>query len=92
MRCSCDYTHSNKKYITKILKAEANIADCLSKFLCEFLYNIRDEYPKDKATNLIKELLNAYACKEKAMAELIKALNLDDDDKNCCHLRCMRKL
>lgn len=83
--CQCD---RYERYITDILKAESEIAQSLSDFLKIFFCEIKYVEPIEKRVKLIDELLCAYTCKEKAMAELVAALKLNknccDCDPNCC--------
>jgi|GEM_PF-1950227 len=60
--------------VESILKSEAEIAQCLSCLFCNISDELKDVYPIEKRIILAKQLVNAYACKEKAMADLIKSL------------------
>lgn len=75
-----DYPFESKEFeikesIESILNSEAHIAECLSYLFCNISSELKDVYPIEKRVLLTKQLVNAYACKEKAMADLIKSLS-----------------
>ena len=70
-KCQCTY----KDYALGIMKAESEIANTLSWFLEETLCDLKDLEPIDKRVNVAEKLISAISCKEKAMAELVTALN-----------------
>lgn len=75
-----DYPFESKEFeikesIESILKSEAQIAECLSCLFCNISSELKDVYPIEERVLLAKQLVNAYACKEKAMADLIKSLS-----------------
>ncbi|CCJ33232.1 hypothetical protein [Caloramator australicus] len=61
--------------VESILNSEAEIAECLSCLFCNISDELKNVYPIEKRVLLTKQLVNAYACKEKAMADLIKSLS-----------------
>lgn len=75
-----DYPFESKeckinKSVENILNSEAEIAECLSCLFCNISDELKDVYPIEKRVLLTKQLVNAYACKEKAMADLLKSLS-----------------
>lgn len=66
-----------EKYRKDILRAEAKIAECLQELFCEgFVEDLKKVEPIEKRAILTHKVVCAYACKEKAMADLIRALKL----------------
>ncbi|SEF41806.1 hypothetical protein SAMN05660865_00213 [Caloramator fervidus] len=58
-----------------ILEAEKDMAKCLSELFCNLSKEIKNVYPIELRITLAKKLIDSYACKEKAMADLINAIN-----------------
>ena len=74
--CKCCQYFGDDLHTQKILKAESEIAHSLSEFLKYFICELERIQPIEKRVCLMKELLCAYSCKEKAMSELVDSLNI----------------
>ncbi len=75
----CKKKHSNdKKYLEDMIKSESEILKCMQHFLCDFLKDLEKIEPPEKRGKIAKEVICAYACKEKSIAELIKAITIKE--------------
>lgn len=73
--------------IRDIVEAEADIAECLADFLCDFLEDVADVDDLEERAELVNRILCSFSCKEKAMGELIDAVanlvNADNGNSDC---------
>ncbi|WP_461207057.1 hypothetical protein [Clostridium sp. DL1XJH146] len=90
MRCECNREKcSDKKYLNDILKSESEILKCLQVFLCHFLKDLEEIESPEKRGQIAKNIICAYECKEKSIAEVIKAISIKQKvdnyqkDKGC---------
>ncbi|OFI06057.1 hypothetical protein CLOACE_13120 [Clostridium acetireducens DSM 10703] len=83
-----------EKYTTDILKSESEMAKCLSElFCCDLVHDIKKIDCVEKKAEIIKKILCAYSCKEKAMACLINSLSsitpthtkVNEISQHCCN-------
>jgi len=73
---SCEQINCDiKESIKNILNSEADTAKCLSSLFLNIADELKNTYPIEKRVVLTKQVVNAYACKEKAMSDLINSLN-----------------
>ncbi|KRQ87597.1 hypothetical protein ABG79_00398 [Caloramator mitchellensis] len=63
------------KSIESIINSEAKIAECLSCLFCNIADELKYTNPIEKRVSLTSEVVEAYSCKEKAMADLINSAN-----------------